>query len=153
MARPCCSEVDCNGVRKQVLTSLFREVRGVLHDARINLPNHLAVHSGSVKLRPLAGDFEAALAKLRDLSRPFNGVRPVELTMQGRTDSPDTDRSPHQGVRTADLQSVDRDHRRLSRSNSIFEREDANRLSMQVPRLGAGRTRPAPDTVRHRSPD
>jgi hypothetical protein len=44
-------EVDRNDVRNQVLTSLFREVRGVLRDARINLANHVTVRSGSVEVR------------------------------------------------------------------------------------------------------
>src|SRR5215467_4133195 len=63
-------EVDRNDVREQVLASLFREVRDVLHDARI-MASHVTIRSGSVEVRPHAVDFEVALAKLRELSQPL----------------------------------------------------------------------------------
>src|SRR5258708_259439 len=69
-------EVDRNRVRDHVLASLFREVRDVLRDARVGLANPMAIRDDSVEVRPLAGDFEAALAKLRGLSRVFNGPPP-----------------------------------------------------------------------------
>jgi preprotein translocase subunit SecD len=74
-------EVDRNSVREYVLKKLFREVRDVLRDARIGLANPVAIRSGGVEVRPL--DYNAALAKLAELSRTFNGVRPVELTDAG----------------------------------------------------------------------
>ena len=75
-------EVDRNDVREQVLASLFREVRDVLHDARI-MASYVTIRSGSVEVRPHAGDFEVALAKLRELWQPLNGVRSVEVTNAG----------------------------------------------------------------------
>jgi preprotein translocase subunit SecD len=76
-------EVDRNDVREQVLASLFGEVRRVLHDARIRLANPTALRGGSIEVRPFGDDFGAALAKLRELSQPFNDIRPVEVTDAG----------------------------------------------------------------------
>jgi preprotein translocase subunit SecD len=53
-------EVDRNAVREQVLASLFREVRSILHDAHINLARPVALRSGSIEVRPLKANFEAA---------------------------------------------------------------------------------------------
>jgi preprotein translocase subunit SecD len=69
-------EVDRSAVREYILDSLLRDVHDVLPHARI----HLANRRDSVEVRPLGGDFEAALAKLRELSRTLN---PVEVTNAG----------------------------------------------------------------------
>jgi preprotein translocase subunit SecD len=76
-------EVNQNSVREYVLKDLFHEVRDLLRDARIGSASPLAIRSGSVEVRPLAGDFGAALAKLGELSRAFNGVRAAEVTDAG----------------------------------------------------------------------
>jgi preprotein translocase subunit SecD len=131
-------EVDRNAVRDHVLTSLFREVRSALHDVRINLANPVTVRSGSVEVRPLTGDFEAALAKLRELSRAFNGVRPVEVTDAGGGLIRVT--PTEAGVREYEPPIVDRSigiiRARLFGRPATIEREGANRLKVQVPRLG-----------------
>lgn len=76
-------EVDRSAVRKQVLASLFSEVRSILHDAHINLTRPVVVRGGSIEVRPLKDNFETALTKLRKLSQEFNGVRAVEVTNVG----------------------------------------------------------------------
>jgi preprotein translocase subunit SecD len=73
-------EVDRNYLREDLTLSLFTEVRSAVHDARINLANPVVLRGGSVEVRPLAADFEAALAKLRVLCRPFIGICFVEGT-------------------------------------------------------------------------
>jgi len=76
-------QVDRNDVRAQFLASLFRDVLDVLRDAHVGVALPLAIRSGSVEIRPLAGDFDVALANLGSLSRAFNGVRPVDVTDEG----------------------------------------------------------------------
>src|SRR5262245_12246815 len=140
-------EVDQNAVRKQVLTSLFREVRSILHDAHINLARPVIARSGSIEVRPLKDNFEAALNQLRKLSQEFNGVRPVEVTDVGGglirlipTDA---------GVREYEPTIVARWIARLSAASEYIpmtvEREGANRLRVQVPTL-------APEEISRRMP-
>ncbi len=134
-------EVDRNNVREQVLDLLFREVGGVLHDARI-MASHVAIRSGSVEVRPHAVDFEVALAKLRELSQPFNGVRSAEVTNAGGglirlipTEAHISEYVPpmvNQAVaiirhrfREIDLPAP-----------AMVEREGAGRVRVQVPKLG-----------------
>lgn len=74
-------EVDKNSVREHVLKNLFQDVRNILRDARIGSANSLVV--GSVEVRPVASQFGAALAKLGELSKAFNGVRAAEVTDAG----------------------------------------------------------------------
>ncbi len=76
-------EVDRNDVLESMLKTLFDDVRGVLRDAHLGLASPAAIRSGGVEVKPLAGDFETALAKLAELSRAFNGVSPVEVTDSG----------------------------------------------------------------------
>jgi preprotein translocase subunit SecD len=131
-------EVDRNDVREHVLTSLFREVRNALHDARVNLANPVTVRSGTVEVRPLADDFGAALGKLRELSRAFNGVRPVEVTDAGGGLIRVT--PTEAGVREYEPPIVDQSigniRARLFGVPATVEREGANRIRIQVPRLG-----------------
>jgi preprotein translocase subunit SecD len=137
-------EVDRNAVREQVLASLFRDVRSILHDARINLARPVMVRSGSIEVRPLKDNFEAALTKLRKLSQAFNGVRPVEVVDVGDglirlipTDAGVAEYEPPIVARSiADIR------RRLfhlsadsERIPMTVEREGANRLRVQVPNL------------------
>lgn len=76
-------EVDKNSVREYLLHNLFQDVRNILRDARIGFASPVAVRGGSVEVRPLADSFGAALDKLRELSKTFNGVRGVEVTDAG----------------------------------------------------------------------
>jgi preprotein translocase subunit SecD len=127
---------EINNVREYVLDSLLGEVRGVLHDARINLA-YSGIRNGSVQVRPVAHDFEAALAKLRELSRPFNGVRTVEVTDAGGglisvapTEAAVREYEPpivDDAIRTI--------RARLFLVPATVEREGANRLRVQVPGL------------------
>ena len=133
-------EVDRNSVREYVLTSLLREVRGVLHDAHIKLSNHVTLRSGSAEVRPLAGDFEAALANLRELSGEFNGVRPVEVTDAGGGLIRLTPTEPHireyESLIVKQSIRIIRARSHAAQATAIVEREGANRLRMQVPKLG-----------------
>jgi preprotein translocase subunit SecD len=76
-------EVDRNDVREQLLKSLRRDARDVLHEARINLVRPAALRGDSVEVRPLEANFEAGLAALRELARPYNGIRWVEVVDAG----------------------------------------------------------------------
>jgi len=131
-------EVDRNAVREQVLALLFRDVRSILHDAHINLARPVSVASGSIEVRPLKDNFEAALTQLRKLSQKFNSVRPVEVTDEGGglirlipTDA---------GVREYEppivTQWIARMRASVFHSTAAVEREGANRLRVQVLTLG-----------------
>jgi preprotein translocase subunit SecD len=131
-------EVDRNSVREYVLKKLVGEVRDVLRDARIGLANRMAIRSGSVEVRPLARDFEAALANLGELSRAFNGVRPVEVTNEGGGLIRVT--PTEAGIREYEPPIADQSIRniraRLFSVPATVEREGAARIRVQVPRLG-----------------
>jgi preprotein translocase subunit SecD len=133
-------EVDRNGVCEYVLKKLFREVRDNLRDARIGLANPTAIRSGSVEVRPLADDLEAALVKLGELSQAFNGVRPVEVTDAGGGLLRVTPTKA--GVREYEPpivdQSIENIRARLFGVPATVEREGAWRIRVQVPRLGPG---------------
>ena len=129
-------EVDGNSVRKYVLKNLFREVRDVLRDAHIGLATPMAIRSGSVEVRPL--DYNAALAKLDELSRAFNGVHPVEVTDAGGglirvTPTEAVVREyepPISGHSIANIRA------RLFGVPATVEREGTWRIRVQVPRHG-----------------
>ena len=138
-------EVDRNAVREQVLASLRSEVRSILHDAHINLARRVAVRSGGIHVRPRQDNFEAALAKLRQLSQEFNGVRAVEVTDAGdgliRLIPTDAGVAEYEPPMIA--QSMAMIRARLSvlsapseRLPATVEREGAHRLRVQVPKLG-----------------
>jgi preprotein translocase subunit SecD len=133
-------EVDRNDVREYVLKKLFREVRDDLRDGRIGLANPMTIRSGSVEVRPLAGNFEAALAKLGGLSQAFNGVRSVEVTDAGGGLLRVT--PTEAGVREYEPpivdQSIENIRARLFGVPATVEREGAWRIRVQVPRLGPG---------------
>ena len=83
-------EVDLTDVRKQRLDSLRDDVRRTLRDARINWSTPPIVRGNSVEVRLReGGDFQNALAKIRDLSQPLGGVlqgngqRTLEITDAG----------------------------------------------------------------------
>lgn len=76
-------EVDQRRVREYVLDDLLHEARSVLRNARIGLATPLAIQNDSVELKPIGGDYQAALAKLEELSRAFNGVRAAEIAEAG----------------------------------------------------------------------
>jgi preprotein translocase subunit SecD len=133
-------EVDRNDVREYVLKKLFGEVRDDLRDGRIGLANPMTIRSGSVEVRPLAGNFEAALAKLGGLSQAFNGVRSVEVTDAGGGLLRVT--PTEAGVREYEPpivdQSIENIRARLFGVPATVEREGAWRIRVQVPRLGPG---------------
>jgi preprotein translocase subunit SecD len=129
-------EVDRNSVRGYVLKNLYREVRDVLRDAHIGLANPMAIRSGSVEVRPL--DYNAALAKLGELSRAFNGVHPVEVTDAGGGLIRVT--PTEAGVREYEPpisgHSITNIRARLFGVPATVEREGAWRIRVQVPRHG-----------------
>jgi preprotein translocase subunit SecD len=134
-------ELDYNDVREQVLTLLLHDVRSDLRDAHISLTDPVAVRSGNVEVRPLAGDFEAALAQLRELSRPLSGVRSVEVTDAGSGLIRVT--PTEAGVREYEPMMVDHAidaiRARLVGQYGVpatVEREGANRVRVQVPKFG-----------------
>jgi len=129
-------EVDRSGVRQYVLKNLFREVRDILRDAHIGLANPMAIRSGSIEVRPLS--FEAALAKLGELSRAFNGVRPVEVTDAGGglIRVIPTEAGVREYEPPISAQSIENIRARLFGVPATVEREGAWRIRVQVP--GAG---------------
>jgi preprotein translocase subunit SecD len=137
-------EVDRNDVREQVLALLSREVRGALHDARIELANHviIRIRSGGVEVRPLAGDFEVALAKLRELSQAINGVRSVDVTNAGGGLIRLTPTEAHISEYVPPIvnHSIDMIRHWFREIDlpapAMVEREGADRLRVQVPRFG-----------------
>jgi preprotein translocase subunit SecD len=76
-------EVDRNDLRALELASLRPHVRSALHEAGIDLARPVGAHDGSIEVRPLEKSFNAALATLRELAEPFNGVRPVDVVDVG----------------------------------------------------------------------
>jgi preprotein translocase subunit SecD len=72
-------EVDRNDLRALELASLRHHVRSALHEARVDLARPVGARDGSIEVRPLETSFNAALATLRELAEPFNGVRPVDV--------------------------------------------------------------------------
>jgi preprotein translocase subunit SecD len=133
-------EFNQNSVREHVLKDLFHEVRNVLRDARIGSASPLAVRSGSVEVRPLAGDFGAALAKLGELSRAFNGVRAAEVTDAGGglIRVIPTEASIQEYEQPITNRSVGDIRARLFGVPANVEREGPWRVRVQVPRLGPG---------------
>jgi preprotein translocase subunit SecD len=144
-------EVDRNAVREQVLASLVREVRSILHDAHINLARPVALRSGSIEVRPLKENFEAALTQLRKLSQEFNGIRPVEVTdvADGLIRLMPTEAGVREYEAPMVAQSIAIIRSRLAGASGpipmTLEREGANRLRVQVPAL-------APDEISRRMP-
>jgi preprotein translocase subunit SecD len=131
-------EVDRSDVSKRVLDSLFRDVRSILHDAHINLVRPVTVRSGSVEVRPLQNNFEAALTKLRVLSQKFNGVRAAEVTDVG--DGLIRVTPTEAGVREYEppivAQAIARIRASLFPLSATVEQEGANRVRVRVPALG-----------------
>jgi preprotein translocase subunit SecD len=130
-------EVNQNSVREYVLNDLFYEVRNVLRDARIGSASPLAVRSGSVEVRPLAGDFGAALVKLGELSRAFNGVRAAEVTDAGGglIRVIPTEASIQEYEQPITNRSVGDIRARLFGVPANVEREGPWRVRVQMPRL------------------
>src|SRR5262245_45166698 len=133
-------EVDRNDMRAELLKSLRREVRGTLHDARINLVNPPALRGDSIEVRPHEGDFQAGLAKLRELSQPFNGVRSVDVVDAGGglvrltpTEAAVTERTRQtidQSVPIIENRIIE-----LGLVESTVQRQGADRILVQVPGL------------------
>jgi preprotein translocase subunit SecD len=133
-------EVDLNAVREQVLALRFSDVRSILHDAHINMARPVTVRSGSIEVRPLEDNFEAALATLRKLTQEFKSVRPVEVTDAGggliRVTPTDAGVAEYEPPIVAQTIATVR-----ARWSAIFERtvtverEGANRLRLLAPKL------------------
>jgi preprotein translocase subunit SecD len=133
-------EVDRDAVREHALASLLADVRSILRDACIELADHATIRGGKVEVRPVAGDFEAALAKLRELSRTFNGVRPVEVTDAGGglVRLTPTEAGVEEYEPAIVNQAIELIRRRLTfvGVKTSVDREGANRLRVEVPKLG-----------------
>src|SRR5262249_55051741 len=76
-------EVDRNEVRAQILKSLHRDVRSALHEARIDLVRPAVLRGDASEVRPLEASFQAAFAKMRELSQPLSGARPADVVDAG----------------------------------------------------------------------
>ncbi len=131
-------EVDQTHVRELVLNNLFHDVRNILRDARISSARPLAIRSGSIEVRPLASDYGAALAKLGELSRAFNGVRAAEVTDAGGglIRVIPTEASIQEYEQPITNRSVGDIRARLFGVPANVEREGAWRVRVQVPTLG-----------------
>ena len=141
-------EVDLNDVRKQRLDSLRDDVRRTLRDNRIPLITPAIVRNGSVEVRLReGGDFQGALAKLRDLSQPLGGVlqgngqRTLEVTDAGGglIRLTPTEAAANERVRQTIEQSIPIIERRINELGLVeptIQRQGADRILVQVPGLG-----------------
>lgn len=131
-------EVDRNDVRDYLLKKLSREVHDLVRDAHIGLASPMATRGGSVEVRPLAADFEAALAKLGELSQAFNGVRPVDVTdaADGLIRLTPTEAAVQEYAPLIADRRVGDIRARLFGAPGTVERDGAWRIRVQLPRLG-----------------
>ena len=131
-------EVDRTRVREFILKDLLLDVRNVLRDNGIRSASPLAIRSDSVEVRPLAGDFEAALAKLNELSKAFNGVRTAEVTdaRGGLIRVTPTEASIQEHEQPITNRSVGDVGARLIGIRANVRREGPWRVRVQVPSLG-----------------
>src|SRR6267154_552056 len=139
-------EVDANYVRKEKADQLRDDVRRVLREARVGYTG-LVVRGLSVEVRIREeSDFNAALAKLRELSQPLGGIlsatgqrsldvvdagnRVVQLTI---TQPAITERI-RQSVEQS-IQIVERRVNELGTVEPLIQRQGVDRILVQVPGL------------------
>src|SRR6267154_2106914 len=139
-------EVDANYVRKEKADQLRDDVRRVLREARVGYTG-LVVRGLSVEVRIREeSDFNAALAKLRELSQPLGGIlsatgqrsldvvdagnRVVQLTI---TQPAITERI-RQSVEQS-IQIVERRVNELGTVEPLIQRQGIDRILVQVPGL------------------
>jgi preprotein translocase subunit SecD len=134
-------EVDRNDLRAQVL-SLFlnSHVRSALDEARIALARPSAVRGGSIEVRPREAHFQAGLAKLRELSQPFDGARPVEVVDAGsgliRVTPTDAALAEYERRSTDQTVSIlQRCMKELGVSGAYVWQEGAGRIGLQIPEI------------------
>ncbi len=76
-------QVDRNDVRAQMLESVRLDVRSELGDAGVKWTSAPHVRGESVEVRLNNSGYAVGFAKLRELSRPFNGVRSLDVVDAG----------------------------------------------------------------------
>jgi preprotein translocase subunit SecD len=140
-------QVDKREVRLGLLKSLQREVGKTLHEARISLVNLPAVRADSVEVRLHESDFGAGFAELRKLSRPFNGVRSVDVVDagDGLVRLTPTEAAVTERTRQTVDQSVPIIEKRINELGLVgptVQRQGSDRILVQAPGLGGDPQRP-----------
>jgi preprotein translocase subunit SecD len=139
-------EVDANFVRKEKAEQLRDEVRRVLRDAKVGYTG-LVVRGLAVEVRIRdESDFQAALAKLRELSLPLGGI--LSATGQRSLDVTDagnrvvqlsiTQPAITERIRQAIEQSIQIVERRVNELGTVeplIQRQGVDRILVQVPGL------------------
>jgi preprotein translocase subunit SecD len=134
-------EADRGDVRMRLLKSLQREVGKTLHDARISLVNLPVVRGDSVEVRLHEDDFPAGFAELRELSRPFNGVRAVYVVDAGGglvrmtpTEAAITERTRQ--IIDHSVPIIESRVNEVGLVKATVQREGADHIRLQVPGIG-----------------
>jgi preprotein translocase subunit SecD len=131
-------EVDRNDLRGQILKSLHRDVRSALHEAHIDLVRPVALRADGVEVRPLELGFQAALAKLSELSEPFGAARPADVIDVGggliRVIPTDAAIAEYE-QRTID-QSIQTIKARMLWVDATIRREGSRGITIEIPGVG-----------------
>ncbi len=139
-------EVDSNAVRKEKLEATRDDVRRVLRDARVGYTG-LVVRGNSVEVRIRENsNFDAAYAKLRELSQPLGGLlsttgqRSLDVTSEGGNlvRLTLTDPAIVERVRQSVEQSIQIIERRVNELGTVeplIQRQGVDRILVQVPGL------------------
>ncbi len=134
-------EVDQRDVRTRLLKSLQREVGRTLDDARISLVNLPMVRGDGVEVRLHESDFGAGFAERRDLSRPFNGVRSVDVVDTGDglvrltpAEAAMTERTQQTIDQSVGI--IEKRVNELSLLKPTVQRQGTDRILLQVPGIG-----------------
>src|SRR3954464_3660711 len=139
-------EVDANYVRKEKAEQLRDDVRRVLREARVGYTG-LVVRGLTVEVRIREeSNFDAALAKLRELSQPLGGLlsatgqRSIEVVDAGNRGIQLTITQPaiteriRQSVEQS-IQIVERRVNELGTVEPLIQRQGVDRILVQVPGL------------------
>jgi preprotein translocase subunit SecD len=142
-------QVDTNDVNNQRLDTLRAEVLKVLRDARIIWANPPVKRGSSVEVRLKEDDkYQAALAKLRDLSQPITntlvgvtGNRTLDVTEVGGglVRLAPTEAAVNERIRQTIEQSVPIIEKRVNGLGLVeptIQRQGIDRVLVQVPGLG-----------------
>jgi preprotein translocase subunit SecD len=139
-------EVDSNAVRKEKLEATRDDVRRVLRDARVGYTG-LVVRGNSVEVRIREGSsFDAAYAKLREMSQPLGGILSTtgQRTLDVSSEAGNlvrltvTDPAIVERIRQSVEQSIQIIERRVNELGTVeplIQRQGVDRILVQVPGL------------------
>lgn len=131
-------EVDRSDVRAQLLESVRLDVHTELRDAGVKWASVPRVRGDSVEVRLNNSGYAAGFAKLRELSQPFNGVRPLDVVDAGDgliRLTPTEDAITEREQQTIN-QSIPVIEKRISESGLVtatVQRQGNHRILFQVP--------------------